>query len=162
MDNNKLVAWDAIEALSKRLHTEEKRIVFTNGCFDILHAGHVLYLQSAKALGDILIVGLNSDESVSRLKGKSRPIVNQEERGIVLSGLESIDYLCVFSQDTPLQLIEQLKPDVLVKGGDWQTSQILGADFVMSYGGEVHSLEFVKGISSSKIIERILQRGAHD
>ncbi|MDD2228426.1 MAG: D-glycero-beta-D-manno-heptose 1-phosphate adenylyltransferase [Candidatus Cloacimonetes bacterium] len=162
MNNNKLVSWGKIEELGKALHSEGKRIVFTNGCFDILHAGHVLYLQSAKALGDILIVGLNSDESVSRLKGKSRPIVNQEERAMVLSGLESVDYICAFSEDTPLRLIEKLKPNVLVKGGDWQIQQIVGADFVLSYGGEVLSLEFVKGISSSKIIERIVLRGSRD
>lgn len=158
MGKNKLVPYSEIEALSHILHQQQKRIVFTNGCFDILHAGHVLYLQSAKSLGDVLVLGLNSDASVARLKGKTRPIVSETERSIVLGGLESVDYICIFKEDTPLELIQKLKPDVLVKGGDWQIDQIVGADFVMSYGGEVSSLEFVPGISSSNIIERIIQR----
>jgi D-beta-D-heptose 7-phosphate kinase/D-beta-D-heptose 1-phosphate adenosyltransferase len=158
VSNKKQIPFCEVEALSHILHQEHKRIVFTNGCFDILHAGHVLYLQSAKTLGDVLVLGLNSDASVARLKGKTRPIVSETERSIVLGGLEAVDYICIFTEDTPMELIRKLKPDVLVKGGDWQVDQIVGADFVMSYGGEVRSLEFVPGISSSNIIERVVQR----
>lgn len=158
MDNSKLVDIENIEALGDALHHKGKKIVFTNGCFDILHAGHVLYLKSAKELGDILVLGLNSDASVARLKGSTRPIVNQEERSIVLAGLEAIDYICIFTEDTPLRLITLLKPDVLVKGGDWSVDQIVGADFVLNHGGKVQSLQFVPGLSSSSIIERVISR----
>lgn len=158
MHNPKLIDIENIESLGVELHQCGKKIVFTNGCFDILHAGHVLYLQSAKELGDVLVLGLNSDASVARLKGSTRPIVNQEERSIVLAGLEAIDYICIFPQDTPLELITLLKPDVLVKGGDWKIEQIVGADFVLSRGGKVQSLQFVPGISSSAIIERVISR----
>jgi len=159
---NKVTERNQVAALGDALRSNGKRIVFTNGCFDILHAGHVLYLQSAKALGDVLVLGLNSDASVARLKGPQRPIVNQEERSIVMAALEAVDYVCVFDEDTPLNLIMELKPDVLVKGGDWQVSQIVGADFVLSRHGEVRSLEFKPGVSSSVIIERIVQRNNRD
>jgi D-beta-D-heptose 7-phosphate kinase/D-beta-D-heptose 1-phosphate adenosyltransferase len=159
---SKVIERSKVAALFDALRACGKRIVFTNGCFDILHAGHVLYLQSAKALGDVLVLGLNSDASVARLKGPQRPIVNQEERCIVIAGLEAVDYVCVFDEDTPLNLIMDIKPDVLVKGGDWQVSQIVGADFVLGRGGEVRSLEFKPGISSSLIIERIVQRTNSD
>lgn len=158
MHNPKLIDIENIEALGDDLHQYGKKIVFTNGCFDILHAGHVLYLQSARELGDVLVLGLNSDASVARLKGSTRPIVNQEERSIVLAGLEAIDHICIFPQDTPLELITLLKPDILVKGGDWKIEQIVGADFVLSRGGQVQSLQFVPGISSSAIIERVISR----
>ncbi len=133
---------------------EGKKIVFTNGCFDILHAGHVDYLEKAKALGDILIVGLNSDESVRRLKGKDRPVNLQEHRKRVLEALKPVDMVIIFEEDTPERLIKEIKPDVLVKGGDWKIENIVGADFVQSYGGEVKTIDFVYDISTTKIIQK--------
>jgi D-beta-D-heptose 7-phosphate kinase/D-beta-D-heptose 1-phosphate adenosyltransferase len=132
-----------------------KKLVFTNGCFDILHAGHVRYLREAKALGDILIVGLNSDASVRRLKGNSRPVNNQIDRAIVLAGLSAVDVTCVFDKDTPYELIKALEPNVLVKGGDWRPDQIVGADIVLTSGGIVKSLNFVEGLSSTNIIDKM-------
>jgi rfaE bifunctional protein nucleotidyltransferase chain/domain len=134
-----------------------KKVVFTNGCFDILHVGHVKYLQEARSQGDILVVGLNSDESVKRLKGETRPIQNEEDRGTVLSALECVDFVTVFAEDTPKKLIELVRPDVLVKGGDWKIDQIVGSDFVISYGGEVKSLQFVQGKSTTNIVSKILK-----
>ena len=159
MINSKLVPPEQINALAQTLQRENKKIVFTNGCFDILHAGHVLYLESAKRLGDILVIGLNSDASVQRLKGENRPIVAERERSIVLAALEAVDYVIVFKEDTPYELIKQLKPGVLVKGGDWTVDKIVGSDLVLSYGGIVKSLCFEAGISSTNIINRILQGG---
>lgn len=132
-----------------------KKIVFTNGCFDIIHAGHVDYLEKAKSLGDFLVVGLNSDESVRRLKGQSRPInpVNQRKR--VLEGLKAVDLVVVFEEDTPERLIKEIKPDILVKGGDWKIENIVGADFVMSYGGKVYTIDFIYNTSTTKIIEKV-------
>ena len=139
----------------QRLALHGKKIVFTNGCFDILHAGHVLYLDEAKAQGDILVLGLNSDESVRRLKGDTRPINSEGDRVIVLSGLSSVDYIVIFSEDTPYDLIKIVKPDVLVKGGDWAVQQIVGHDIVLERGGEVKSLIFVEGKSTTDILERL-------
>ncbi len=135
----------------------QKRIVFTNGCFDILHSGHVLYLEAAKAEGDILVVGVNSDASIKRLKGNNRPIVHQQDRMIVLAALEAVDYVVLFDEDTPLELIRMISPDVLVKGGDWAPADIVGSDIVLHRGGSVKSLIFKDGVSSSDIIEKILQ-----
>ena len=137
---------------------EGKKIVFTNGCFDIIHAGHVDYLEKAKSLGDILIVGLNSDLSISRIKGKNRPIVEENLRKRVLEGLKAVDLVIIFDEDTPERLIREIKPNILVKGGDWSIENIVGADFVKSYGGEVKTINFIYDISTSKIIERILNR----
>ena len=130
------------------------KTVFTNGCFDVLHVGHVRYLKEAKKLGDRLVVGLNSDASVRRLKGKSRPLVNQENRKEVLEALESVDEVIVFDEDTPLELINRVKPQVLVKGGDYKIEDIVGHEEVLSWGGEVKSLRFHEGHSSTSIIER--------
>ena len=134
---------------------EGKKIVFTNGCFDIIHAGHVDYLEKAKALGDVLVVGLNSDSSVRRLKGKDRPINKLEHRKKVLQALKPVDLVIVFEEDTPEDLIKQVKPDVLVKGGDYTIENIVGAEFVQSYGGKVITIDFVYDISTTKIAEKI-------
>ncbi len=133
---------------------EGKKIVFTNGCFDIIHAGHVDYLEKAKSLGDVLVVGLNSDESIKRIKGPERPINIQEHRKRVLEALKPVDLVIVFDEDTPERLIKEIKPDVLVKGGDWKIENIVGADFVKSYGGEVKTIDFVYDISTTKIIQK--------
>ena len=131
------------------------RIVFTNGIFDILHRGHVTYLEEAKSLGDILILGLNSDESARRLKGKDRPFVDQDDRAFVLSRLESVDIVCIFEDDTPINLIKKIKPDVLVKGGDYNLSEIVGRDFVESNGGKVCTISFIIGKSTTNLINKI-------
>lgn len=133
---------------------KNKKIVFTNGCFDLLHVGHIRYLQEAKALGDILFVGVNDDASVKRLKGPTRPIQSQSDRAEILAALGAVDYTCLFTEDTPENLIHQVKPDVLVKGGDWKIEQIVGGSFVQSYGGQVMSLNFVDGKSTTQIIEK--------
>ncbi len=134
-----------------------KKIVFTNGCFDLLHVGHVRYLRQAKRLGDILVVGLNSDASVRRLKGPSRPITHEKDRAEVLGALGSVDYLVLFSEDTPEQLIHAVRPDFLVKGGDWKKEDIVGSGFVESMGGKVRSLPFAKGFSTTGLLQKIKQ-----
>lgn len=134
-----------------------KKVVFTNGCFDLLHVGHIKYLQEAKSLGQILVLGLNSDDSVRRLKGETRPVQCQEDRAEILAALSAVDFVVVFEQDTPQEIIERIAPDVLVKGGDWAVDQIVGADFVHGNGGEVHSLKFVEGRSSSSLIKKIVE-----
>lgn len=148
------------EALIKernRLRREGLSLVFTNGCFDLLHPGHVRYLKQARALGDALAVALNSDESVRALKGPNRPILNQQERAEIIAALESVDYVIVFDDQTPRTLIAALVPDVLVKGGDWEIDQIVGRDEVEAAGGKVLSLPYVEGSSTTDIIGRILE-----
>ena len=137
------------------LRDSGKVLVFTNGCFDLLHPGHVRYLREARALGDALVVALNSDQSVRILKGEGRPILNLKERVEVIGALESVDYVTVFDEETPYSLIVQLLPDVLVKGGDWQLNEIVGREQVEAAGGKVLSLPFIEGSSTSDIIERI-------
>ena len=140
------------------LKAKRKRIVFTNGCFDLLHVGHVRYLERAKALGEILVVGVNSDDSVRQLKGQDRPILPQEERAEILSGLGCVDYVIVFDESTPLKLISSLQPHILVKGGDWTKETTVGREVVEGLGGEVVILPFVEGTSTSNLIETILKR----
>lgn len=138
-----------------RLRQEGKTIVFTNGCFDILHAGHVSYLERAGALGDFLVLGLNSDDSVRRLKGPSRPVNSQADRAVVMAALRSVDCVVIFSEDTPLELITALRPHVLVKGGDYTPETIVGAAEVVADGGRVEVLPFLDGRSTSSIIAKI-------
>ncbi len=147
---------EAIAELSQ-LRAEGKKIVFTNGCFDILHAGHALYLEAAAAEGDVLVVGINSDDSVRRLKGKSRPIIRLDDRMVMLAALESVAYVLPFEEDTPLELIKAIEPDVLVKGGDWNLQSIVGADIVTRRGGKVSNVYFKDGISTSMIIKKIVK-----
>ena len=142
----------------KELKAKRKRIVFTNGCFDLLHIGHVRYLEEAKALGDVLVVGLNTDVSVRKLKGPKRPILPEEERAEILSGLGCVDYITLFHEMDPLKLITSLHPDVLVKGGDWAKEQIVGREVVEMSGGEVVIIPFVEKASTSNLIETILKR----
>lgn len=134
--------------------SQNYKIVFTNGCFDLLHIGHVRYLNEAAALGDVLIVGINSDESVRILKGPQRPIQNENDRAEILASLKSVKHTVIFNEETPLELIQKIKPDILVKGGDWALDQIVGSDFVIQNGGKVLSLQFVDGKSTTKIIEK--------
>ena len=140
------------EVLSKK---KNEHVVFTNGCFDILHRGHVSYLQNARNLGDFLIVGVNSDHSVSKLKGPTRPIQNEDDRLFILAGLECVDAVVLFEEDTPIRLIEQLLPNVLVKGGDYVIEEIVGYDVVTKNGGLVTTLPFVDGKSTSNIVKKM-------
>jgi len=137
------------------LRESEKVLVFTNGCFDLLHPGHVRYLTEARAMGDALVVAINSDRTVRLLKGQGRPILTEKERVEVIAALEAVDYVTVFDEETPHSLIAQLLPDVLVKGGDWQLSEIVGREEVERVGGRVLSLPFLEGSSTTEIIERI-------
>lgn len=149
-----------MEALSKETiefleKYKGKKIVFTNGCFDILHLGHVEYLNEARAQGDALIVAINSDASVRKLKGPDRPINNENDRAQMLLNLRAVDCVQVFTEQTPLEIIKLINPNVLVKGGDWKPEQIVGSDFVLSHGGEVKSLMFKQGYSTSNLIQAV-------
>jgi rfaE bifunctional protein nucleotidyltransferase chain/domain len=156
-DSSKLVSRS--EALEKvrGWQASGKRVVFSNGCFDLLHAGHVEYLAAARALGDLLVIGLNSDASVHRLKGSSRPICCEADRATVLSALEVVDLLTLFDEDTPEELIGALLPDILVKGADWAVEQIAGARAVLDHGGAVLTIPLLEGRSTSGIIEKIIK-----
>jgi rfaE bifunctional protein nucleotidyltransferase chain/domain len=138
------------------LRHQGKRVVFTNGCFDLLHPGHIYTLTQAKRLGDVLVVGINSNASVKRLKGEHRPILNEEERVTILAALEAVDFVTIFAEDTPLALIRLLQPQVLVKGGDWSPEAVVGRDVVEGVGGEVVLIPYQPGASTTGIIERIL------
>lgn len=137
------------------LRAEGKRIVFTNGCFDLLHPGHIHQLREAKAQGDFLIVGLNSDESVRRLKGPSRPLLPEDMRQEMLEAIRFVDAVAIFSEDTPEALIHEVRPDVLVKGAEYETADIVGSDFVQSYGGRVHRVPMLPGFSTSALLKRL-------
>ncbi|MFY9554443.1 MAG: D-glycero-beta-D-manno-heptose 1-phosphate adenylyltransferase [Blastocatellia bacterium] len=151
----KLLTKEALIQERRRLRTAGRTLVFTNGCFDLLHPGHVRYLSEARSLGDALVVALNSDRAVRALKGRGRPIMSEEERAEVIAALEAVDYVIIFDEDTPRELIDDLLPDVLVKGGDWPLDQIIGREEVEAAGGRVLSLPYVEGCSTSKIIERV-------
>jgi len=154
---SKIQDWTSIQQTVSEWKKAHQKIVFTNGCFDILHFGHIHYLAEARALGDRLIVGLNSAASVKRLKGAHRPINDEPTRLHLLAALECIDAVVVFEEDTPLELIKIVIPDILVKGGDWKPEQIVGSDAVLANGGEVKSLAFVKGYSTTSIEEKIIK-----
>ncbi|GAB4237270.1 MAG: hypothetical protein OHK0028_14490 [Deltaproteobacteria bacterium] len=144
-----------VGALCARLRGEGKRIVFTNGCFDILHAGHARYLRSAAALGDVLIVGLNGDASVRRLKGEGRPVQTARDRAYLLASLSCVSYVTTFGEDTPARLIEEVLPHVLVKGADWKGKEIVGSDVVLAHGGSVKTIRFLPGRSTTSILARM-------
>ena len=141
--------------LREKIRIENRKVVFTNGCFDIIHKGHVTYLNEAKSLGDHLIVGINSDDSVKRLKGKDRPVNNESDRAFVLDNLKSVDDVLIFNEDTPYDIIKEIIPDLLVKGGDWKEEDIVGSDIVKKNGGKVVSLQFVNNYSTTNILEKI-------
>ncbi len=152
---SKIVSINEIKGIVEQLKRKGKKIGFTNGCFDILHAGHVLYLERSKSLVDILVLGLNSDNSIKRIKGARRPINGERDRAIVVAGLESVDWVVIFDDDTPIKLIELVKPDVLIKGADWKDKGIVGGDFVKSYGGRVEFVGLYEGRSTTSVIEKI-------
>ena len=151
----KIASLAAVMRIARRAETRGLKVVFTNGCFDLLHAGHVTLLERARRLGDLLIVGINSDRSVRALKGAGRPIVGQRDRALILAALESVDYVIVFDEATPRRLVERLRPHVLIKGADWGTTEIVGREIVRRDGGLVVRFPLVKSYSTSRLIERI-------
>jgi rfaE bifunctional protein nucleotidyltransferase chain/domain len=153
--NKKILCGDDLDKELSILRQENKKIVFTNGCFDILHLGHVDYLSKAKDLGDCLIVGINSDSSVRRLKGKTRPIQDEESRKKIMASLSFVDFVVMFNEDTPYNLIKKVQPDVLVKGADYKKEDIVGYDIVKQKGGKVETINYLEGFSTSNIIKKI-------
>ncbi len=154
---NKITDMNNLVRNLNTLRKSGKSIVFTNGCFDILHAGHVRYLTEAKSKGDILVLGLNSDKSVRLIKGEKRPVVCHDQRAEVLAGLWCVDFITVFDEPDPLELIQTIKPDILIKGADWSEENIIGSDFVKANGGKVERISVVPDISTSRIIQDIIQ-----
>ncbi len=153
----KIKSLEELKRLCQEWKASGQRIVFTNGCFDILHPGHVRYLEQAAALGDRLVVGVNSDRSVTRLKGPSRPVMDQASRAELLAALVFVNAVVIFDEDTPYRLIQELMPHVLVKGGDWPEDKIVGADIVKVSGGMVKSIPYVEGFATTSLISRILE-----
>jgi len=154
---NKIKSLSAIKSAVLKLKNKNKKIVFTNGCFDILHYGHAKYLEDAKKKGDILIVAINSDSSVRRIKGKKRPLIPEKYRLNLVAALECVDFVTLFKDNTPLKTITAIKPDILVKGSDWGKNNIVGGEFVKGYGGKVLRINLVKGLSTSNIIKKIVK-----
>jgi D-beta-D-heptose 7-phosphate kinase/D-beta-D-heptose 1-phosphate adenosyltransferase len=154
---SKVISLKKFVKIRKELKKEGKTVVFTNGCFDILHKGHVHLLKRAKKLGDILIVGLNSDSSVKRIKGEKRPVFSVKDRAFVLSSIDVVDYIVIFNEDTPLKVIKAIEPDVLVKGADWDKKSIVGREIVESLGGKVVRIPVLKGFSTTSVIEKLLR-----
>lgn len=157
-EGTKILAWPELQRVVSRARGQGRRVVFTNGCFDILHVGHIELLRKARALGDLLVVGLNSDASIRTLKGATRPLIGQNERAHVLAALDAVDYVTLFEEDTPMKLIELLHPDVLVKGGDYSLDGVVGRDLVESYGGHVALVPVVEGYSTTDLVRRIVER----
>lgn len=155
---NKILALSTLKKNIASLRRQGKSIAFTNGCFDILHYGHVSYLQSVKKNNRILIIGLNSDSSIRKIKGPQRPIIAEKQRAYVLAALECIDFVSIFKEETPLKLIQAIRPDVLIKGADWKGKGVVGGDFVKSYGGKVEYVEYISQFSTTKIIESIKKK----
>ncbi len=156
----KILSQTALAGRVRRLQRQGKKVVFTNGCFDLLHIGHVRYLETARGLGDVLVVAVNSDSSVARLKGPPRPLTPQRHRLAILAALECVDFVCLFGDRTPQRLIGRVAPDVLVKGGDWPVEAIVGRETVESRGGRVLSIPLVKGISTTELIRRLRTCGS--
>lgn len=155
-----IVSRKKLKEIIKKLKKEGKKIVFTNGCFDLIHKGHIYLLKEAKKLGDVLIVGLNSDSSIKKIKGKGRPILKEKERSFIIDNIKGVDYVVIFNEKTPFKLIKEIKPDILVKGGDYKEEEIVGGEFVKKRKGKVIIIPYLNGFSTSKIIERIKHEGA--
>lgn len=152
---DKIKTQDDLQAIVQNAQKAEKKVVFTNGCFDLLHPGHVLYLEEAKESGDLLILGLNTDASIQRIKGPDRPINTQEKRALVIAALESIDFVTLFDENTPIALIERLKPDIYVKGGDYTPETLPETPIVNRYGGKIKILSFIEGNSTTATLQKI-------
>lgn len=154
----RIISRQELEKISSEAHNRDKTVVFTNGCFDLLHLGHVRYLKEASSFGDLLVVGVNSDDSVLQIKGGKRPVVPDTERAEIVAALAWVDYVTIFEEPDPLQLIELIRPDVLLKGSDWEENEIIGADFVRSYGGKVIRIPLIPKHSTTELIETIVKR----
>ncbi len=154
-----VVSFEGLQEAVAEVRGKGGRVVFTNGCFDVLHRGHEVYLTEARGLGDLLVVGLNDDASVRRLKGPGRPVNPAGVRAAALCALPCVDYVCVFQEDTPERLIRAIRPDALAKGGDYRVEEVVGGDFVRSYGGQVVTLTYVEGVSTTDILRRIKDVG---
>ncbi|MBI5476603.1 MAG: D-glycero-beta-D-manno-heptose 1-phosphate adenylyltransferase [Ignavibacteriales bacterium] len=154
----KVLSIQELKTVRESLRQKNKKVVFTNGVFDIIHRGHIEYLLKARELGDALVVGINSNSSVKRIKGEKKPIVDENDRAFILSNLNPVDYVCLFDDDTPLNLITIILPDVLVKGADWSVNNIVGKDMVEKSGGKVMTIDFVPDRSTTSIIDIILER----
>ena len=155
---DKVKSPEELQEICRSAQRQGRRVVFTNGCFDILHVGHVRYLESARGLGDLLIVGVNGDNSVKQIKGPDRPLIGEDQRAELVAALHCVDYVILFDAPDPLELIELISPDILVKGADWPLEKIIGGDIVMKKGGSVVRIPFVQGSSTTTIIDRILTR----
>lgn len=155
--SDKFMNLSSLKAVLVEWRKHGSKVVFTNGCFDILHAGHVDYLEQAKGLGDKLVVGLNSDSSVKSIKGETRPVTQEEARARVLAALEFVDAVVLFDEDTPYNLITEVKPDILVKGNDYAKENIIGADFVIKHGGSIHTIPLLQGFSTTILINKVKQ-----
>lgn len=158
MIKDKIKTLNQLSRITKSLKKSGKIVAFTNGCFDIIHAGHVKYLEAAKKKCNVLIVGVNSNSSVKKIKGEKRPVINESQRANIIAALESVNYVIIFKEKTPLNLIARLKPNMLIKASDWKKKDIVGADFVKSYGGRVITSPYTKGYSSTSIIKSIVKR----
>ncbi|HDD44463.1 MAG TPA: D-glycero-beta-D-manno-heptose 1-phosphate adenylyltransferase [Candidatus Desulfofervidus auxilii] len=158
MSRDKIISWEQLKEEVKKWQTSGLKVVFTNGCFDLLHIGHIRYLQAAKKYGDKLIVAINSDRSVREIKGKRRPIISENERAEIVAALDCVDRVVIFDEPTPLSLINFLQPDVLVKGADWPEEKIVGREVVLAKGGKIIRIPVVEGISTTEIIKKILKR----
>lgn len=158
MANDKIKTLNELKKIISNLKKQDKKIIFTNGCFDILHLGHVKYLQQAKTYGDVLIVAINSDESVKAIKGDTRPVMRQQDRAQILAALACIDYVIIFNELDPVRIISELMPNVLIKGGDYQLNEIKGAEIVISKGGKVLTIPKIKGKSTTKLIQHIIKK----
>lgn len=154
---DKIVSWETAQSRCQKWKDSGDELVFTNGCFDLIHYGHIHYLSCAASLGQRLVVGLNSDASVRKLKGRHRPVKDELSRTSTLASFEFVDLIIIFEQETPEELIEYLRPDVLVKGGDWPIEKIVGADFIQDIGGQVHSLNYLEGYSSTNFEQKIIE-----
>jgi len=151
----KIKSLNALKRITAGLKKQGKKIVFTNGCFDLLHYGHVKYLEDAREKGDALIVAINSDASIKKIKGKNRPITSQKDRSSIIAALESVDYAVIFNETTPIKVIKALKPDILIKGADWQKNNIVGSAFILGNKGKVLTVKLVKGRSTTNLIHKI-------
>lgn len=157
MLNTKIRNLSSLKKIIRNLKARGKKIVFTNGCFDLLHYGHAKYLEDAKRKGDILVVAVNSDSSVRKIKGEKRPLVNEKRRSGLIAALQSVDFVILFREETPIKVIKELRPDVLIKGADWNRNNIVGADFIKCIGGRVSTVKLVKGLSTTNLIKKIAQ-----
>lgn len=161
MIKDKIKTINGLIRIVLRLKRNKKKIVFTNGCFDLLHRGHVQYLEKAKTYGDILIVAINTDASVNQIKGRLRPIVSEKERVALVAALESVDYVTTFTQPTPLDVIKKIKPDVLIKGSDWKEKDIVGVNIVKRCGGKIKRIKHINDYSTTKLIKKIVAKNIH-